>query len=102
MGTTLDLQNELKSLLGSNNVYFQPPSTVKMKYPCFLVERAGASQRNADNKRYLFTKKYTVTYISNESDPDMIDTVTNHFQHCRYDRPFINDNLHHDVFTLYW
>ena len=102
MGTTLDLQNELKSILGSNNVYFQPPSTIKMKYPCFVFERKSASQFNADNKKYLLFKCYSLTYISNEADPDMIDTVTDHFQMCKYDRPFINDNLYHDVFTLYW
>ena len=102
MGTTRSLQDELKILLGSNNVYFQPPSTVRMKYPCFVFERSGGSQFAADNKNYIFCKKYTVTYISNESDPDMVDTVVNHFQRCRYDRPFVNDDLHHDVFTIYW
>ena len=102
MGTTLSLQDELKTILGSNNVYFQPPSTVKMKYPCFVFTRAGASQYTADNKNYMYTKKYNVTYISNESDPDMVDTMLRHFSMCQYDRPFVSDNLHHDVFTLYW
>ena len=102
MGTTLDLQNELKSILGSNNVYFQPPSNIKMKYPCFVFERKSASQFNADNKKYLLFKCYTLTYISNEADPDMIDIVTDHFQMCRYDRPFVSDGLYHDLFTLYW
>jgi len=102
MKTTLSLQDELKTLLGSNNVYFQPPSNVKMKYPCFVFERKSAKQLNANNKAYKFDKCYSLTYISSESDPEMVDTVVNHFQMCRYDRPFVSDNLHHDVFTLYW
>lgn len=102
MGTTLDLQNELKSLLGSDNVYFQPPSTTRMHYPCFVFERGSGSQMTANNRNYLFTKRYTVTYIGNESDPDMIDEVVRHFQMCKYDRHFVKDNLHHDVFSIYW
>lgn len=102
MKTTLDLQNELKKLLGSDNVYFQPPTNFRMHYPCFVVQRRSIKQLNADNKAYLYDKCYTLTYISAEEDPDMIDTVLNHFKMVRYDRPFISDNLHHDVFELYW
>ena len=102
MKSTLDFQNELKSLLGSDHVYFQPPTNLRMQYPCFVVARRNTKQLNADNKAYLFDKCYTVTYISYEDDPDMIDTMVHHFKMCRYDRPFINDNLHHDVFEVYW
>ena len=102
MGTTLDLQNKLKSILGSDYVYFQPPSTTRMQYPCFLVERSGMSQFNADNKNYSNTAQYTVTYISNEQDPDMIKIVLDSFEMCKYARPFVSDNLYHDPFVIYW
>lgn len=102
MGTTLDLQNELKSVLGSPNVYFQPPSTVRMQYPCFVVRRHAITQLNADNKAYVYTKCYDVTYISYDEDPDMIDTMLRHFQMIKYGRPYTSDNLHHDPFVLYW
>ena len=102
MGTTLDLQNELKAILGSNNVYFQPPSGIKMHYPCFVVNRHSITQFDADNSTYLYTKCYDVTYISNEEDPDMIDTMLNHFRMIKYGRPFVSDNLYHDPFVLYW
>lgn len=102
MGTTLDLQNKLKAILGSNYVYFQPTSNTRMTYPCFLVERSGRSQFNADNKNYAGTNQYTVTYISNEQDPDMIKTVLDSFEMCKYARPFVTDNLYHDPFVIYW
>lgn len=102
MGTTLDLQNELKALLGSDNVYFQPPTNFKMKYPCFVFSRGSANHQFADNKTYQFTKRYMLTYISYESDPDMVETVVKHFPMCTYDKPYISDNLHHDTFSLYW
>lgn len=102
MGTTLALQNELKQLLGSDNVYFQPTTNIRMQYPCFVVKRKSGKQLAADNKNYKFDKCYSLTYISYEEDPDMVDTVVWHFPMCRYDTPFTSDNLHHDVFTLYW
>ena len=35
----LELDADLRALLGSTNVYFQPPETKKLKYPCFIYER---------------------------------------------------------------
>ena len=102
MGTTLDLQNELKALLGSDNVYFQPPSNVNMHYPCFVFYRGSGSQMNANNYTYKFDKRYVVTYIGYDPDDDMVDRVVHHFQMVKYDRHFVEDNLQHDVFSLYW
>jgi len=102
MGTTLDLQNELKEILGSDNVYFQPPSNVKMHYPCFVFERGSGSQSFADNKTYRFTKRYKLTHIGYDPDDDIVETVVRHFSMCRYDRHFVNDGLQHDAFDLYW
>ena len=71
MGTTRQLQDELKALLGSNNVYFQPPSNLKMKYPCFVFALGSGSQSMADNKTYLYTDRYSLTYISYDADDEM-------------------------------
>jgi hypothetical protein len=101
-GTTLDLQNDLKKLLGSDNVYFQPPNNLRMEYPCIVVNRSSTKQIHADNRTYFYTKRYTLTYISYEEDPDMVDTLIKHYKMCTYERSFISDNLHHDVFILYW
>ena len=102
MGTTLDLQNKLKQLLGSDNVYFGDLTNVRMQYPCFTVSRGSANHQFADNKTYGFAKRYLLTYIGYETDPDMIETVVREFQMCTYDRSFVSDNLHHDTFNLYW
>lgn len=102
MGTTRDLQDKLKEILGSNNVYFQPPQTLKMKYPCFVFTRGSANHQFADNKTYQFTNRYSLTHIGYDPDPDIIKQVVTTFQMCTYDNHFVNDNLHHDVFSLYW
>ena len=39
MKTRYELHEFLCEILGSRNVYFQPPESVKMKYPAIVYER---------------------------------------------------------------
>lgn len=102
MGTTLELQNKLKDILGSDHVYFQPPSNRNMTYPCIVFTRGSGSQMDANNKTYRFVKRYSVTYISFDPDPDIIEQLLEAFQMIKYDQHFVSDTLQHDVFSLYW
>ena len=63
MASRLDLQTILESLLGSQNVYFQPPSDLQMTYPCIVYKRDNASTEFAGNKPYRYEKRYQVTFI---------------------------------------
>lgn len=100
---SMELQLELEDLLGTENVYFQPGSSVRMKYPCFVFNRTTAFQPKADDKTYLFRPGYEVTYINrDEPDPEILERVSRRFYNCRYNRHYIADNLHHDTFTIYY
>lgn len=102
MGTTLELQNKLKEILGSDNVYFQPPSNVGMQYPCIVFERGSANHNYANNSTYRYLPRYNVTHIGYDPDPDIIQQMLQAFQMIKYDRHFVTDNLQHDVFSLYY
>ena len=39
MGTRLELQSKLEEILGSRQVYYQPPETVKMEYPAIVYRQ---------------------------------------------------------------
>ena len=39
MDRRLQLHEELCSVLGSRNVYFQPPETIKLTYPCIIYSK---------------------------------------------------------------
>ena len=96
-------QMELENLLGTGNVYFQPGPNVRLKYPCFIYNRKSAYQPKANDKTYLFRPAYEVTYINrDEPDPTILEQVARHFVCCHYDRHYTADNLHHDVFTIYY
>lgn len=95
----LELHEILKELCP--NVYFQPPSTVKMIYPCIVYERDSARTRFADNLPYRNTKRYSVTVIDRDPDsliPDRIAALPM----CSFNRFFTVNNLNHDVFSLYF
>lgn len=98
----LDLQKKLKEFLGSNNVYFQPPATVKMHYPAIVYKLAEISLRSADDEVYLKRKRYQVQIIDPNPDTDYVDGFIESFDMCRFDSFFVAENLNHFNFTIYW
>lgn len=102
MGSRLTLHNELKMLLGSDNCYFQPPESMKLKFPCIVYHKYGISSKYADNKAYNNRWQYTITFITSDSDTDFPEKLLEHFQNCRMDRRFTSNNMYHNVFTLYY
>lgn len=96
-----ELQTIFETLLGSRNVYFQPPESVKLKYPCIVYERSGSRNYHADNDKYLKYKQYTVTYIDVNPDSEIPDEIEK-MDHCRFERWFALDNLNQWRFTLYF
>lgn len=101
MGTRLELQSLLESILGSRNVYFQPPETVRMSYPCIVYQRNNEVNQFADNRPYVHDKQYILTVIDKNPDSAILDKIAE-LPRSRYDRHFTADNLNHDVFTIYY
>lgn len=101
MGTRLELQKLFEQILGSRNVYFNPPESVKMEYPAIKYSRDDIRVQHADNLVYRKTNRYQVVVISRYSDDSIIENIIS-LPMCSYDRHYIADNLHHDVFTLYY
>lgn len=101
MGQRIDLHALLIEAVGSRNVYFQPPEGFKMSYPCIVYEREKITSDHANNKPYLHHKRYSVTVIDKDPESLIPDKIAA-FPTCQHDRHFVSDNLHHDVFTLYY
>lgn len=101
MAPRLELHALLVALLGSNNVYFQPPPTTQMKYPCITYHRDADSVDHADNRPYNRKIRYQVTVI--DADPDsLIPAKIAELPLCSFDRFFTSDNLNHDVYQLFF
>lgn len=95
------LQTMLEIFLESRNVYNQPPTKLKMKYPCIVYELSDIITKFADNYPYKTDKKYSVTYITTEPDDPIVDKLAL-LPKCEFDRQFVSDNLYHFVFTIFY
>lgn len=102
MESRLRLQAELENILGSKNVYFQPPSSFRMFYPCFRYELSDIDKKSADNCAYMKKKAYSVTYITYDPDDDLSDELFDTFRMIRFDRHYTAENLHHFVYKIYY
>lgn len=101
MGNRIELQRKLACALGSSYVYFQPPETIKMNYPCIVYRLARDYVNYADDIRYKEKNRYEVTVIDKNPDSTIPDNIKK-FRYCAFDRTYTADNLNHFVFTLYY
>ena|ERR1035437_6660885 len=101
MAPRLELQAILLELLGSNSVYFQPPETVQMEYPCIVYRRDLIRTNFADDIPYRILKRYQVTVIDRDPDSDIPDKVGK-LPMCSFNRFFTADELNHDIFNLFF
>ena len=91
----------LEGALGSPNVYYQPPINVEMKFPAIRYSLKSIDKMKANNAAYKMTRAYEVIVISKSPDCAAIEKILE-WQHTRYDRHYVADNLHHDVITIYY
>ena len=101
MGTRQDLQSRFEEILGSKYVYFQPPETIKLKYPCIIYSLADIYTRNADDRHYSMQKVYNISVISRDPDNTIAESILE-MPKTRFDRRYVADNLYHDILTLYY
>lgn len=101
MRPRLELHELLCGILGSRNVYFQPPGTTKMKYPAIRYAREDIMKTPADNLPYGLTTAYEIIVIDEDPDSKVVEAVAQ-LPQCRFIRHYVADRLNHDVFLLYY
>ena len=101
MATRVDLQNVLEELLGSRNVYYQPPESLKMNYPAIVYARKTIDNSYANNSVYKQNYAYEITVIDKNPDSEIVDKMAK-FKTARFVRHMVVDNLNHDIFNIYY
>jgi hypothetical protein len=99
MAQRLQLHQLLETF--TDNVYFQPPTNIQLKYPCIIYKRDFADTQFADDKPYNRTLRYMITIIDRDPDSDIPDKVAS-IPMCLFNRFYTADNLNHDVYNLYF
>lgn len=97
----LDLQEFLEILKGDQNVYFQPPASVKMNYPAIVYKLSNINNTHANNSPYIQDTAYQLIYITKNPDDVMIKTLSK-LPMCDFDRHYTADNLNHYSYILYY
>ena len=95
----LKLHEILEEILGSSHVYYQPPETVKLIYPCIIYEHTYESVRHADDMPYSSHSIYRVTSISRDPESEVPDRI-GLLRGASFEQHFIVDNLHHYVYRI--
>ena len=95
------LDGILRNILGTGNVYFQPPENKKLSYPCIIYSLNPNKNTYADNKKYIKFECYKIIYIDrapNSTIPDEIEELPM----CELETPpYVYDGLNHWVFKIY-
>ena len=107
MNKRLELHEKLCSIInitapdGDRHVYFQPPPSVNMKYPCVRYSLADIRNIRADNANYNQHKAYEIILIDANPDSPYVDVISA-FPKCRFVRHYTANNLNHYVFNIYY
>ena len=101
MADRLELHSVLQELLGSSNVYYQPPESIKMQYDAIRYSKKTIDSKYANDRKYSMIDCYEVIVISRLPDNPVIKKLLS-LPYCIYDRHYVADNLHHDVLTIYY
>lgn len=101
MGRRLELHEMLCEALGSRNVYFQPPASKVMEYPCIRYNLYDIDNVYADNLPYLQNIAYQIIVIDRDPDSEIVERVSK-IPGIRFNRFYIADNLNHTIFIMYY
>lgn len=99
MGSRLDLHKTLCEI--ANNVYFNPPASLRMNYDAIRYSRKDIENVFANNSVYNQHNCYELIAIYKDPDSELPIRLSR-LPMCSFDRHYVVDNLNHDVFTLYY
>lgn len=98
----VDIQEKFKFLLGSNNVYYQPPANLKMKYPAIVYSLDGLDVKRFDNTRLINKNCFSVTHIYRNESENLVEAMLKNFEYVSFDNRSIVDGIYNDHYTIYW
>jgi len=101
MASRLKLQSKLEELLGSENVYYQPPESKKMEYPAIKYSKSNIRSTFANDAAYSSSCSYEIIVIDPKPDNPVIDKILN-LPYSNFNRHYKASNLNHDVIILYF
>ena len=106
MKSRLELDEILAGILnktesdGDRHTYFNPPPSVRMRYPAIRYTLSSVDSTFANNKPYITNPAYEVILIDKDPDTQYLKEILK-IPYCSFNRFYVADNLNHWVFTIY-
>lgn len=100
MAPRVELQRKLEAIIGSKNVYFQPPDDTKLQYPCIIYNLDGSNSDYANNINYRVKKYYQVTYVDRRPDSTIVDELIT-YPYSSLNTTMRVEGLNHYIFRIY-
>lgn len=97
-----ELDNILLNLIGNGKVYFQPPKNTKIEYPCIIYHLVNGDSVFADDKSYMFNRRYEIQYITKNPDDVMIDKIAMELPKTIMTNQYTVEGLYHNVYNTYY
>lgn len=97
MDRRLILHNSLKKIVP--RVYFQPPESIRLEYPCIVYRRVSGNTIFADNEMYNFKIRYTIVLMDMNPDTIYLEKIAA-LPGCNYSTHYTSDGIYHDVFNV--
>lgn len=98
--TRMDLHRLLCSLNESGSVYFQPPESIKLKYPAIIYEVSRLPNRFADDTVYKTNSVFKIMVIDKDPESKIVEAIRS-LPKASFVTYYTRDNLNHTVFTIY-
>lgn len=106
MNSRLEVDETLAGILnltepdGDRHTYFNPPPSVRMRFPAIKYSLNNINRTFANNGAYRMTPSYEVTLIDENPDSEYVEKILQ-IPYCRFDRFYVADNLNHWTFTIH-
>lgn len=95
----LSLQATLEAIPGIKKVYYQPPASIHLQYPCIIYSLDDDDKVYANGSPYLNRVKFSILVITKDPLPEEMMSVLNSLPYVSFSRHYTSDNLHHYSYT---
>lgn len=80
-------------------LYFQPPESVKLEYPCIVYHLRTMTSQYAEDAPYKVNVGFDITYITRSPTSQFPAKIVKQPQ-IGFDRYYTSDGLHHYAYTF--
>lgn len=98
----VDMRGRMHTLFKriTKNVYYQPPSSIRLEYPCIVYQPVSVETQSANDIGYLNTTSYQITVIDRDPESLIPYEILNSFSKGRLEQMYTTDNLHHTTINI--